>query len=84
MSCIEPEQTKAKTAEKSPYDFSVEQVLDWLSSLEFPETDLNAYKEAFKSNGVDGGMLEELTDDLLKTEIGVSKPLHRIKIFKAI
>ena len=65
MSCIEPEQTKAKTVEVLPQDFSIEQVLDWLSSRGFPETGLNSYKEAFKSNGIDGGMLEELTDDLL-------------------
>jgi hypothetical protein len=56
---------------------SVDEVCMWLSSVE-----LSQYIDAFRTEAVDGPMLRELTDPLLKEELGVLKMGHRGKILR--
>ncbi len=45
---------------------------------------LGQYKELFLSEQIDGLLLLELDDDVLSTELGVTKRLHRLKLQRVI
>ena len=53
---------------------------DWIASFRA----LRRYAKAFEELGVDGSMLAQVTDDDLKTDLGVSVRLHRVKILDAV
>ena len=78
MSIIEPEVLSSYKT------YSIEKVQSWLQTLGFPESEQSLYLASFTANAVNGSMLDELTDQLLLDELGVTKKLHRIRILKAI
>lgn len=45
---------------------------------------LGMYKERFVEEQIDGCLLLELDDDVLKEELGVSMKLHRLKLLAII
>lgn len=45
---------------------------------------LDQYKEAFASECIDGGILQELGEDLLQEELGVASRLHRLRLLRVI
>lgn len=79
MSMVGPPSRELSTVDpKAPLEWDVCETSEWVSTLG------NAYKQylkVFVDNGIDGEMLHQLDDDLLK-EIIPSK-LHRAKIISA-
>eukprot|EP00494_Astrolonche_serrata_P034509 UN34778 len=57
--------------------WTVSHVAQWVRSL---NVKLEPYAKTFETEGVDGEMLEELTEGILKTELHVASTLHRRKI----
>ena len=58
---------------------SRDEVCAWVKNI-----GLEAYAKTFHEYGVDGSMLEFITDEVLKTELHVDKLLHRKKILAEI
>lgn len=54
-------------ASKSPSEYTQEEVAVWLNSI-----GLGSKVEAFKQNGVDGSLLVILTEDDVKSELGLT------------
>ena len=61
----------------SPNSANVEDVCGWLSSL-----GLSEYRATFRAEAVDGAMLLELNEDLVKVDLGIQKMGHRRKILR--
>ena len=45
---------------------------------------LQQYKEVFEKEQINGEVLIELDEDILKEELGVSSRVHRIRLMKVI
>ncbi len=45
---------------------------------------LEQYTEAFAMECIDGGILQELGDELLEKELGVASKLHRLRLLRVI
>lgn len=62
-------------------EWSVPQVLLWLQSLS-----LSSYTQSFSDAAIDGEMLLEFlrNEDLLESELGITRKIHRIKILREI
>ena len=45
---------------------------------------MSSYKDAFKKEQISGCLLIELDEDVLETELGVTRKLDRIKLMKLI
>jgi hypothetical protein len=73
------EQAQANNA-KSISLWSESDVLEWITSFR----GLRRYANSFEDLGVDGSMLAQVTDDDLKSDLGVSVRLHRVKILDAV
>lgn len=71
--------TALSAASSSSLKWKVEDVLEWLSSLE-----LGQYRDAFKDGACDGSVLYALTDEDLRNTLGVEHKLQRKKIIFAI
>ena len=48
------------------------------------EMKLTEYVTTFKEEGIDGRMLFELDDEVMRDELGVNKKLHRLKILMIV
>ena len=54
-------------------------MLDLLDAL-----NLSQYKEAFKSEKIDGGLFLELDREILYNDLGVTSQLHQIRIMQIV
>lgn len=48
------------------------------------EMKLTEYVTTFKEESIDGRMLFELDDEVMRNELGVNKKLHRLKILMIV
>ena len=64
------------------YVFSIHIIIQVCNILE--GVSLGQYKELFLSEQIDGLLLLELDGDILSTELGVTKRLHRLKLQRVI
>lgn len=74
-----------RPAERKPFpadvtSWTVAQVLTWLSE----DMQLPKYVHNFREASVDGLVLCDLTDDLLKEGLRMSDPLHRLKVLRNV
>ncbi|CAM9331866.1 unnamed protein product, partial [Hapterophycus canaliculatus] len=77
--------TGTRPAERKPLpadvaSWTVGQVLSWLSE----EMQLPKYVHKFRAASVDGLVLCDLTDDLLREGLSISDPLHRLKVLRHV
>ncbi|CAM9397033.1 unnamed protein product, partial [Sphacelaria rigidula] len=72
-----PERETTQRLKKNVKSWMVADVIRWLSErLQLPQ-----YVQVFREASVDGLLLTELSSELLK-EMGVSNPLHRLKLLR--
>ena len=45
---------------------------------------LKQYKKAFKKERVSGALLQEIDEEMLKNELGITSRLHRMKLLRVI
>lgn len=65
---------------KSYKGWDTQDVSDWLvNKLKLPQ-----YSEKFKEIGVDGQIIEHITDTDLEKDFGIILRLHRVKIIEGI
>ncbi|MES1918274.1 hypothetical protein MHBO_000264 [Bonamia ostreae] len=61
---------------KSPEKWDVEEVKKWMMSLSFAEE----YSAIFSENDIDGALLRELDEEILREELNIKNKLHRKKL----
>jgi len=65
--------------EKYTSDWTIQDVQRWLK-----DSGLGEYKDSFKEGAVDGKMLLDLTEDVLSSDLKVTKKLHLMRFKKEI
>ena len=57
--------------------------LPQVSSL-LDDMNLGMYKQSFRDQHISGDLMVELTDNMLRNDLGVKSDLHRLRIMKVI